>query len=168
MSYIFIHKWILPNQMSELWFSQVKKMIPPIRIPKNAFFFFFTYEKNDMSNQKTLKCVSFAPKFTPFIKALAAYSALCSTDSQSFNEKSFSRRVFLIKKWKASLKSEWNGFVCFTFEEENCREPTKQQQKRKKRTSHKLTLCFLPELLCLLFKCNLTVKPGQAFPSLTN
>ena len=148
----------------------------------------FTSEENDTSNKNPEDCLFFfflrmrkmicpirrhwsvwvSRQNSPLLKALAAYSTLCSTDSQSFNEKSFSRRVFLIKKWKASLKSEWNGFVCFTFEEENCREPTKQQQKRKKRTSHKLTLCFLPELLCLLFKCNLTVKPGQAFPSLTN
>ena len=167
MSYIFIHKWILPNQMSERWFSQVKKMIPPIRIPKTAFFFFSRMRKMICPIRRHWS-VWVSHQNSPLLKALAAYSTLCSTDSQSFNEKSFSWRVFLIKKWKASLKSEWNGFVCFTFEEENCREPTKQQQKRKKRTSHKLTLCFLPELLCLLFKCNLTVKPGQAFPSLTN
>ena len=136
----------------------------------------FTCEENDTSNKNRKQCLLFfffsrmrkiicpirrhrsvwvSCQNSPLLKALAAYSALCSTDSQSFNEKSFSRRVFLIKKWKASLKLEWNSFVCFTFGEENCREPTKQQQKRKKKTSRKLTLCFLPELLCLLFTCNL-------------
>ena len=120
------------------------------------FFFFFTYEKNDkLCAIRRHWSVWVSRQNSPLLKALAAYSTLCSTDSQSLNEKSFSRRVFLIKKWKASLKLEWNGFVCFTFDEENCREPTKQQQKRKKRTSRKLTLFFLPELLCLLFTCNL-------------
>ena len=52
---------------------------------------FFTCEKNDTSNQKPHRCVSFAPKFPPFI---AAYSAALYT----FNEKSFTQRVFLPKK----------------------------------------------------------------------
>ena len=66
----------------------------------------------------------------------SAYSAFCSTDSQSFNEKRFSRSVFLIKKWKGSLKLEWNSFVCFTVGEENCREPIKQQQFHQKYSIH--------------------------------
>ena len=52
---------------------------------------FFTCEKNDTSNQKPQKCVSFAPKFPPFIAA-------CSAASHTFNEKSFTQRVFLAKK----------------------------------------------------------------------
>ena len=43
---------------------------------------FFTCEKNDTSNQKPQRCVSFAPKFPPFIAA-------CSAASHTFNEKSF-------------------------------------------------------------------------------
>ena len=145
MSYILIHKWIPSNQMSEWWFSHEKKMIPPIRIANNVFFFFFFSRMRKMICPiRRHRSVWVSHRNSPLLKALAAYSALCSTDSQSFNEKSFSRRVFLIKEWKASLKLEWNSFVYFTFGEENCRE-----------TSRKLTLCFLPELLCLLFTCNL-------------
>ena len=38
----------------------------------------FTREKNDTSNQKPQRCVSFAPKFPPFIAA-------CSAASHTFN-----------------------------------------------------------------------------------
>ena len=54
---------------------------------------FFTCEKSGTSNQKPQRCLSFAPKFPPFI---AAYSAA----SHTFNEKSFTQRVFLAKKVK--------------------------------------------------------------------
>ena len=54
---------------------------------------FFTCEENDTSNKKPQRCVSFAPKFPPFI-------AGCSAASHTFNEKSFTQRVFLAKKVK--------------------------------------------------------------------
>ena len=65
---------------------------------------FFTCEKNDTSNQKPQRCVSFAPKFPPFIAA-------CSAASHTFNEKSFTQRVFLAKKVKTFRK--WSGIVSF-------------------------------------------------------
>ena len=105
----------------------------------------FTCEKNDTSNQKPQRCVSFAPKIPPFIAA-------CSAASHIFNEKSFTQRVFLAKKVK-------NIFVCFTVDKENGREPAKQQRKGKNRTRRKLFLCFLSELLCLSFKLKLILKP---------
>ena len=52
---------------------------------------FFTCEKNDTSNQKPQRCVSFALKFPPFITAGSAAS-------HTFNEKSFTQRIFLAKK----------------------------------------------------------------------
>ena len=82
----------------------------------------FTCEKNDTSNQKPQRCVSFAPKFPPFIAA-------CSAASHTFNEESFTQRVFLAKKVKISSEMEWNSFVCFTVDKENGREPAKQQRK---------------------------------------
>ena len=97
----------------------------------------FTREKNDTSNQKPQRCVSFAPKFPPFIAA-------CSAASHIFNEKSFTQRIFLAKKVKKI-------FVCFTVDKENGREPAKQQRKGINRTRRKLLLCFLSELLCLSF-----------------
>ena len=64
----------------------------------------FTREKNDTSNQKPKRCVSFAPKFPPFIAA-------CSAASHTFNEKSLTQRVFLAKKGKTFRK--WSGIVSF-------------------------------------------------------
>ena len=110
----------------------------------------FTREKNDTSNQR---CVSFAPKFLPFIAA-------CSAASHTFNEKSFTQRVFLAKKVKNISEMEWNSFICFTVDKENSREPAKQQRKGKNRTRRKLLLCFLSELLCLSFKLKLILKPA--------
>ena len=65
---------------------------------------FFTCEKNDTSKQKPQRCVSFAPKFPPFIAA-------CSAASHTFNEKSFTQRIFLAKKVKKIRK--WSGIVSF-------------------------------------------------------
>ena len=106
---------------------------------------FFKCEKNDTSNQKPQRCVSFAPKFPPFIAA-------CSAASHTFNEKSFTQRVFFAKTVKNISEMEWNSFVCFTVDKENGREPVKQQRKGKNRTRSKLLLCSLSELVCLSFK----------------
>ena len=46
--------------------TREKEMIRPIRIASGVFF---TCEKNNTSNQKPQRCVSFAPKFPPFIGA---------------------------------------------------------------------------------------------------
>ena len=112
-------------------------MIRPIRIASDVFF---TCEKNDTSNQKPQRCVSFAPKFPPFIAA-------CTAASHTFNEKSFTQGVFLAKKVKNISEMEWNSVVCFTVDKENGREPEKQQRKGMNRTRRKLLLCFLSELL---------------------
>ena len=114
---------------------------------------FFTCEKNDTSNQKPQRCVSFAPKFPPFIAA-------CSAASHTFNEKSFTQRVFLAKKVINISEMEWNSFVRFTVDKENCGEPAKQQRKGKNRTRRKLMLCFLSELLCLPFISLSLLKPA--------
>ena len=105
---------------------------------------FFTCEKNDTSNQKPQRCVSFAPKFPPFIAA-------CSAASHTFNEKSLLKEYFSLKKVKNISEMEWNSFVCFTVDKENCGEPAKQLRKGKNRTRRKLMLCFLSELLCFPF-----------------
>ena len=72
----------------------------------------FTREKNDTSNQKPQRCVSFAPKFPPFIAA-------CSAASHTFNEKSLLKEFFSRKKVKNTSEIEWNSFVCFTVDEGN-------------------------------------------------
>ena len=106
---------------------------------------FFHCEKNDTSNQRPQRCVSFAPKFPPF---LAAFSAPLRTHSR---RKVFLKEFFLVKKVKSVLEMEWNSFVCFTVDKENCGEQPTQQRKGKNRTRRKLMLCFLSELLCLPF-----------------
>ena len=108
---------------------------------------FFTCEKNDTSNQKPQRCVSFAPKFPPFIAA-------CSAASHTFNEKSFTQRVFLAKKVKNIPEMEWNSFICFTVDEENGRELAKQQRKGKNRN---LT-CSLRSLTRFLIRQQLLRK----------
>ena len=105
----------------------------------------FTREKNYTSNQQPQRCVSFAPKFPPF---LAACWAPLRTHSR---RKVFLKEFFLVKKVKNISEMEWNSFVCFTVDKENCGEPAKQQRKGKNKTRRKLMLCFLSELLCLPF-----------------
>ena len=139
-------KWVLANQRSERCFSHVKKKI---YVQSESRTMFFTCEKNDTSNQSQ-RCASFAPKFPPFIGACSLQRPRFASASQTVNEKSFSRRVFLVQKWKTSRTSEWNSFMYFSVDEENCREPAKQQRKGKNRRRRKLKLCFLSELLCLL------------------
>ena len=112
----------------------------------------FTREKNDTSNQKPQRCVSFAPKFPPFLAA-------CWAPLSHSRRKVFLKEFFLVKKVKNISEMEWNSFVCFTVDKENCGEPTKQQRKGKKRTRRKLMLCFLSQLLCLPFMTVLGFVP---------
>ena len=121
---------IRPNRIANDVFSRMRKMIRPIRSHRG---------------------VSLAPNFPPFIAA-------CSAASHTFNEKSFTQRVFLVKKVRNILEMEWNSFVCFTVDKENGRESGKR--KGKNRTRRKLLLCFLSELLCLSFKLKLILKPA--------
>ena len=125
--------------MLERWFPLVKKMIPPIRIVDNVFFIFFYVWEKWYVQSEDIKVCEFHAKIPPFYRRLqltAPFAALI----RSLSTRKVFLEEFLIKKWKASLKLEWNSFVCFTFGEENCREPTKQQQKRKKRTA--VSLCY--------------------------
>ena len=123
--------------------------------------FFHMWEKWYVQSEATVRtrCVSFAPKFPPSIAA-------CSAASHTFNEKSFTQRVFLSKKVKNISEMEWNSLVCFTVDEENGREPAKQQRKEKNIKRRKLLLCFLSELLCLSFKLKLILKPAFYLNSL--
>ena len=63
----------------------------------------FTREKNNTSNQNRERCfLTCEKRFSPFLAA-------CSAAFHTFNEKSFSRRVFSLKKWKTF----WSGIVSF-------------------------------------------------------
>ena len=74
---------------------------------KNRQWCFFMWEKNDTSNQKPQRCVSFAPKFLPFIGTCSLQST-----SQTFDKKRFSQSVFLEKKSEKYL-GNWSGIVSF-------------------------------------------------------
>ena len=88
---------------------------------------FFHKWKKGTSNQKPQRCVSFAPKFPPFVWRLQ----LCILQqplvaSQLFNEKRPQSRVsfmFSFKKWKTFRKLDRTSFVYFTVNKENCKEP---------------------------------------------
>jgi len=101
----------------------------------------FTGEKNDTSNRKPQRCVSFAPKFPLFIGACSLqrpHLTSCFADIQRECQ-----RVFPVDQWKTSRKLEWNSFLCFADDEENCRDPAKPRRKGKNRTRRKLRLCYL-------------------------
>ena len=97
-----------------------EKMIRPIRIANDVFL---VWEKRYMQSE-AIEVFEFRVKIPAF----------CSAASQTFKEESFSRRVFLVKKWKTSQKSEWNSFVCFIVDQKkktDSRGPEKQQRKGK-------------------------------------
>ena len=97
-----------------------EKMIRPIRIANDVFL---VWEKRYMQSE-AMEVFEFRVKIPAF----------CSAASQTFKEESFSRRVFLVKKWKTSQKSEWNSFVCFIVDQKkktDSRGAEKQQRKGK-------------------------------------
>ena len=100
-----------------------------------------------LTNQKPQRCVTFASTLPPFLSAYSLQRPFADIQREKFFSKCFS----CIKKWKTSRKLEWNSFVSFTVDEVNCREASKQQRKGKNRSRRKLMLCFLSELVCLLF-----------------
>ena len=114
--------------------------------------FFHVWEKWYVQSEAT--------EVREFRAKIPAFIAACSAASHTFNEKSFTQRIFLAEKVKNISEMEWNSFVCFTVDKENGREPAKQQRKGKNRTRRKLLLFFLSELLCLSFKLKLIVKPA--------
>ena len=107
--------------------------------------------------------MSFAPKFPPFIGACSLQRHFADIQRETFFSKCFSREKSEkhLGNWRNIL--EWNSFFCFAVDEENYieRESAQQQRKGKIRTRRiKLKLCFLSELLCLLFKLRLIFKPA--------
>ena len=102
----------------------------------------FTREKNDTSNQNRERGFLHVRKWyvqsetTEVCELLAKIPAfscsMLSATSHTFEERSFSQRVFFsLKKLKNISEMEWNSFVCFTVDKENCGEPAKQQRKGK-------------------------------------
>ena len=65
---------------------------------QNRVRLFFTRERNDASDKKPQRCVSFAPQFPPFIGACGLQRLCLEVTSQIFKEKRFSPRVLLLGK----------------------------------------------------------------------
>ena len=105
-------------------------MIRPIRIANDVFS---CVRKKDTSNQKPERCVSFAPKFPPFIGACRLQRRFADIQRKGFSRK---------KKLKTSRKLEWNSFVCFAVDEKKLQEP-----ERENRMIRKLKLFFIGLLL---------------------
>ena len=106
---------------------------------ESQMMFFHMWEKWYVQSELTEVCESHAkiPAFYRHLQCPHFASAL-----QTFNKKSFSQRDFLIKKQKTSWKLEWNSFVYFSVDEENCREPTKQQRRGKTERDISLSCAF--------------------------
>ena len=109
-----------------------------------------------MSNQESQRFVSFYPKIPPFIGAcsLLLY-LLCECFADIKREKFFSKS-FLLKN-----ASEWNSFVYFSVDEENCREPAKQQKKGKTERDVSLSSGFYRSYFVfylLIFKSAILLK----------
>ena len=121
-----VKKMIRPIRIANDVSSHVRKMIRPIRSNRGVLW---------VSRQNSRLFSEFAERRFAHIRG----------------EKFFSNSFFSLKKVKNISEMEWNSFVCFTVDKENCGEPAKQQRKGKNRTRRKLMLCFLSELLCLPF-----------------
>ena len=65
---------------------------------QNRVRLFFTRERNDAFDKKPQRCVSFAPKFPPFIGACGLQRFCFEVTSQIFKEKRFSPRFLLLGK----------------------------------------------------------------------
>ena len=111
--------------------------------------FFHVGEKWYIQSEATEVC-EFCTKIPAFYRHLQLAEHFADIWQEKVFSKCFSQSVFLVKK----VKNSWNSFVCFAVDEKNCREVGKKQQKEKNRTRCQLKLCFLSELLCLLFKLN--------------
>ena len=108
-------KWVLANQSSGRCFSHVKikknknknrqETIRPIRIAYD--YFLHLREMMRLIRNHRQRCVSFAPKFPPFIGACGLQRFCFEVTSQIFKEKRFSLRFLLLGKWGASRKLEW-------------------------------------------------------------
>ena len=99
---IFIRKWVLANQRSKRCFSHVKKKLKrPITIARDLFF---SCEKNDTSNQKPQRYVSFAPKFLPLIGSCSLQRPRFASYFADIPRERQLSKVFLVQKWKTSRK----------------------------------------------------------------
>ena len=173
MSYISIHKWILPNQMRERWFSQVKKMIPPIRIVNNVFLkFFHVWEKWYVQSEDIEVC-EFRAKIHPFYRRLQLTAPFAAPIRSLSMRKVFLEEFF---SWK-SEKHLWNWSGIVLFVSLSVKKTVQSQQnnsrRRKREQAVSLHYAFYPSyfvfylhvtLIKLTFKLAILLKFIQ-FPS---
>ena len=96
---------------------------------------------------RSQRCVSFAPKFQPFIGACGLQRLCLEVTSQIFKEERFCSRFLLFGKWEASRKLEWIvSYISLSMNSGR----GKNKMRRK--------LLFLLELFCFLFKPGILLK----------
>ena len=98
---IFVRKLVLANQRSERWFSDVKKMIRPIRIANDVF----SRVRKMIRPIRGHRGVRVSRQNSRLLLQLAAPLRTRST------RKVFLKEFFSLKKWKTFRK--WSGIVSF-------------------------------------------------------
>ena len=93
VSWSFIDKWVLANQKSEQ--------------PDSRTVFFRVWEKLYVQSEVSEVC-ELRAKIPSFYRRLQLAARSYFADIQ---RESFSRKVFLVRKWKTSRKSKWISFV---------------------------------------------------------
>ena len=116
--------------------------------------FFHAWEKWYVQSEATEAC--------EFRAKISAFYCSLQRRFHTFNEKSFTQRVFLAKKVKNISEMEWNSFVCFTVDKKKKSVESGRKNSGKGKTERDVSFCcvFLSELLCLSFKLKLILKPA--------
>ena len=134
-----LKRLVLANQRSERCFSHVKKKNETSNHNRESSF--FNCEKNDTSNQKPQRYVSFAPKFLPFIGSCSFQRPRrtgCFADipREKTIKQSFSRR-----KVKNISEIRLEQFCIFHYRQGKLKRAVKSTTKRKKQNKTLAYIC---------------------------
>ena len=134
-----IRKWVLANQRSELWFSHVKKKW---YVRSELRTMFFSPVRKLIRPIRSRRGVWVLRQNSRLFLQLAE-RRLTHIPGETFSS-------IALKKWKTFQK--WSGIVSFvSLSLKKTAESRRNNSGRGKTTRRKLMLCFLSELLCLLF-----------------
>ena len=100
--------------------------------------YFWVWKKWNVQSEATEVC-EFLAKIPTFHRRLQ----LAAPSLNELLRRHSTRKVFPVDQWKTPRKLEWNSFLCFADDENNCRDPPKPQRKGENRTRRKLKLCYL-------------------------
>ena len=123
-----------------------QKTIRPIRIAYD----YFLRERNDAFDKKPQRCVSFAPKFPPFIGACGLHALLFRSYFADIQGEKIFSQISSLRKVRSISKIGVDSFVYFTVDE--------QRKGKKTEWDVSLSCTFLLALFCLLFKPGILLK----------